>query len=342
MVMPTNRIGYIDALRGFTMYLVVYSHIWTFGYHSDDSNSFRHILINFFLVLFFYISGFCAYKEDTIWTMSGTKKLIHKKFIQLIIPTFVFFAILCYCRGRSLTDFLDVATAEYWFTFQLFIFILFYYATMMAIRKLRHVQQNVVLIIIAFLLYITSFSHVVIERTELGAKLFHYLGMENWREYIFFTFGILVRKHIESFKKLTDNAYVMAGFILVFFFMVFFADKIEYPFWKPIRRLIYGGISIVVIFSFFRKYEPSFSSERKFGYCLQYVGRRTLDIYMIHYFFLPRHLDFLGNFFVEYSNPSLEFIVTTILSIIVIWISLVIGNTIRLSPKLAYYLLGNK
>jgi peptidoglycan/LPS O-acetylase OafA/YrhL len=35
-----KRIEYIDALRGFTMYLVVYSHIWTYGYHAKEEDGF--------------------------------------------------------------------------------------------------------------------------------------------------------------------------------------------------------------------------------------------------------------------------------------------------------------
>ena len=339
---PNKRIEYIDALRGFTMYLVVYSHIWTFGYKTDETHSFENILTNFFLILFFFISGFCAYKDNATWTIYNVGKLLRKKFIQLMVPTGVFFAILCYWRDNSLAEYLKIATAEYWFTFQLFIFFFFYYATMLVLHKSGSIQQSISLLIIAFLIYLISFSHVLIESTELGANVFHYLGMGNWREYMFFTFGVLARKLFEIFKNITENAYIMAGFILLFFFLVFCAAKIGFPLWKPIRMLLYGSVSIVVIFTFFRKYEPSFSSEHTFGCKVQYVGKRTLDIYMIHYFFLPRNLDFLGKFFVDYSNPSLEFFVTTILSIIIIWISLVVGNTVRLSPKLAHYILGDK
>ena len=35
--MPTKRLEYIDALRGFTMILVVLAHIINFGYHITDS-----------------------------------------------------------------------------------------------------------------------------------------------------------------------------------------------------------------------------------------------------------------------------------------------------------------
>ena len=35
--MASKRIEYIDTLRGFAMFLVVYAHIWTFGYQTYNT-----------------------------------------------------------------------------------------------------------------------------------------------------------------------------------------------------------------------------------------------------------------------------------------------------------------
>ena len=75
---------------------------------------------------------------------------------------------------------------------------------------------------------------------------------------------------------------------------------------------------------------------------MQYIGRRTMDIYMIHYFLLPLNLGFVGQFFADHVNPSMEFFVTSIIALLVILLSLIMGNVIRLSPLLAHYLLGEK
>ena len=42
-----KRIEYIDAMRGFTMILVVYSHIIFFGYNDDTIPSFNSFFVNF-------------------------------------------------------------------------------------------------------------------------------------------------------------------------------------------------------------------------------------------------------------------------------------------------------
>ncbi len=340
--MPTKRIEYIDALRGFSMYLVVYSHIWTFGYHADSSNSFDHILLNFFLVLFFFVSGFVAYKKNQEWKLNNIGTNLKNKAIQLLIPSLVFTTLLYGTVYHNLSGIQHIALAEYWFTVQLFIFFVFYYFTMLLCRKIEGTKLNVILLSVAFLIFMLSYSHVVIEKTEIGTNLFHYLGMKNWRYYLFFSIGVAIRNSFHQFKKLTDNPFWMALFIIGFFFMIFFADDIDFPMWKPINMIVYGVLSIIVIFTFFRKYESSFKKETRLGYAMQYIGKRTLDVYMIHYFLLPMNLHFLGKYLVEYSNPTLEFFLTTLIALLVIIATLIIGNIIRLSPILSHYLLGSK
>lgn len=122
--------------------------------------------------------------------------------------------------------------------------------------------------------------------------------------------------------------------------MVFFADKITFSMWKPICRILYGSVSIMVIFSCFYKYQKSFSHETIFGKAIQLVGRRTLDIYMIHYFVLPYHLELFGQWFTSNPNPVLEFFITSIISLMVLSVSVLIGNIIRTSRFLSHYLLG--
>lgn len=61
-----ERIEYIDTMRGFTMLLVVYSHVRLYGLYFDDSNivsSFNSIFLLIRMPLFFFISGFFILQE---------------------------------------------------------------------------------------------------------------------------------------------------------------------------------------------------------------------------------------------------------------------------------------
>lgn len=74
-----QRIGYIDALRGFTMLLVVFSHIETFCYDIPFNESIlSSLFITFRMPMFFFISGYIAYKKE-LWNLNIYKKKTYKE-----------------------------------------------------------------------------------------------------------------------------------------------------------------------------------------------------------------------------------------------------------------------
>ena len=60
-MMKIGRLGYIDAMRGFCMVLVVYWHLSMFGASDLALNP---LFFSFQLPLFFFISGFFAYNQQ--------------------------------------------------------------------------------------------------------------------------------------------------------------------------------------------------------------------------------------------------------------------------------------
>lgn len=99
--MATKRLEYIDALRGFTMILVVFAHIINYGYHITDAkaetmDTFNNLFIRFRMPLFFFISGFVLYKQERIWDKPFIKDFIKKKFFVQIVPTFIFLFLFAY------------------------------------------------------------------------------------------------------------------------------------------------------------------------------------------------------------------------------------------------------
>ena len=75
------------------------------------------------------------------------------------------------------------------------------------------------------------------------------------------------------------------------------------------------------------------------GSALQFIGKRTLDVYMLHYFLLP-HLPQIGKYIQEGHNATLEITLGVLISLIIIGLCLVISAILRTSPLLAKYLFG--
>ena len=106
--------------------------------------------------------------------------------------------------------------------------------------------------------------------------------------------------------------------------------------------LTIGGIGwLLVVYNTFRTYADSFTSEKRVGRTLQYIGKRTLDIYLLHYFFLP-YVPQIGRMLEQGNNAVLELAFGGGISLLVIGICLIVSNIIRTNPILAKYLFGAK
>lgn len=57
--------------------------------------------------------------------------------------------------------------------------------------------------------------------------------------------------------------------------------------WFVICKYLLGYLGIIILFNTVRYYGTYLSKFTRIGNSLQYIGRRTLDIYLLHYFFLP-------------------------------------------------------
>ena len=90
---------------------------------------------------------------------------------------------------------------------------------------------------------------------------------------------------------------------------------------------------------FFRHYHEFFEQTR-FGQGLQFIGRRTLDIYLLHYFFLPK-LPMVGEFFrVNRQNFILDTTASLAVALLVVAFCIVTSQLLRVSPFLKKYLFG--
>ncbi|MBQ0089429.1 MAG: acyltransferase [Prevotellaceae bacterium] len=331
----SKRIEYIDALRGFTMMLVIMTHVATWGLASD---SYNHIFTVFRMPLFFFVSGFVFYKTNYVWNWSNSLKFLHKKLSVQIISPFLFFAAYVFVQN---INFIDGLIAEskvgYWFTLTLFEFFVIYLLFQQVFRLL-HVKdkwQDIILLGIGLIFYGVMRHKIIGHSTIVSA-----LGCIHWNKFIFFILGTRIRKYFEQFERLLDKTQIVLICILVFFGLSLY-PALSYIH-EYIQSFVLAITGIIVVFAGFRHYQETFSHSRRIGRIFQFIGRRTLDIYLIHYFFV---FSGIASFFEDLNlqdAPFVSFIICVLVSMCVIAACLLVSQILRISPFLARFLFGQK
>ena len=313
-----NRIGYIDALRGFTMLMVVCVHTAT--YSKIDIVPYSSFFQLFRMPLFFFISGLFFYKNDYIWEYHNGFKFIAKKFLVQIIPTAIFLSI--YMIIFNIKKFDIIGLNGYWFTVALFEFFTVYILCNILIKN--QIISNILLFICAIILYLLSYN------TQSN---FHY----SYGYFIFFIIGIISKKHLDKITHIFDNNIIMLVVILLMFIGSILFLKGNFV--NLGVKLLLSLLGIYSIYYFFMK-NGEYINNSKIGKCMQFVGRRTLDIYLLHYFFVHDSMSWIVGHGVD--SPTLLFIISIFTSIVIIGISLLLSKFLRTNPLLGKILFGVK
>lgn len=343
----TKRIGYIDALRGMAMILVVYFHISAYGFCSYVMG-YNDIIERFRMPLFFFISGWLFKYIDR-----PTTEIIKQKFMVQIVPT-AFFLLLYLCVFDYFSfDSFGSDKKGYWFTYVLFEFFLVYLGLKALFNKHNtkkgeiYMMSGMLLLSISAFYYATCYTRYA-EELGIWKTILGLFSFVKFKHIIFFWFGTFIKKQFDQFIQLTNRPIIISSLLGLFIVLnaypvVFSVNGLEY-----IVFLLVGLSGVIVFFTFFRYlyssscvHLPS-SFIHQTSSILKFVGRRTLDIYLIHYFFLPYHIEYLAGSLNLQENPFLCMLVSLPLAIGVTVISLVFSYLIRLSPILGKYLLGTK
>lgn len=348
-----KRIEYIDALRGFTMILVVTVHVYSLCFMQGNDNEYDLSYHNFFglfrMPLFFFISGFVFYKVGREWNYYTLKKFIANKVRVQLFSTLIFFSLFCFLFQRDIVDsVIDGQKAGYWFTYVLFVYFILYIGidktTCLICQKKPYNRITIITsIFVGFILYYLINNGFLLN--VLSPQMTSLLSIGKWQYFLYFSFGCYIHKYYTLFLKLQDYDYLKGTFFLVFVCCsigLFYQNSTEIIIHNYILKIFAGLLGIMLVMFLFKENESHFSSTTKLGNCLQYIGKHTLDIYFLHYFFLPYNLSFVGRWLNKYPSPLLEFCTSLLLAFIVITCCIFVSKIIRTSPTIAFLLLGGK
>lgn len=351
MEMDKKRIEYLDSMRGFTMILVVLGHVVWYGLNYPVDNRFTYTFYNVFaylwMPLFFFVSGFMLYKKDFAWNLSVARDFIIKKIRVLILSTLIFFLLFCYVQDKNVMGgLLSIYKYGYWFTIALFEFFLFYAFFQLLMKKIinswmRNIFYILYLLFIIMLSTSTTqdllnFNMNIVVITGFTYPLIQYI--------VFFSFGIFFKKYFNVFIRIIDNGYFFALILILFFGGAIFLLRtdINNKWLDMISILFIGIIGIIMVYGVFYKHQYRFSNATIIGKTLQYIGKRTLDIYLLHYFFMTYHLVPIGLWFQDNPNPSIDLLFSLVLSLWIIVLCLIVSYVLRSSHFLGKLLFGLK
>lgn len=329
--MPTQRLNYIDALRGGAIFTVVYSHILIFCMTSYPESFVIRLLRLFYLNAFFFISGYLFYKPTETFNKEKVKRILIKKTTKILIPTIVMASIYWYSYGISMfTAIFDQAKMGYWFTFVLYeMFLLL--TCVMAILNHKKAETGILAI-----LGITSF--VAFRIGDFESSVMELLSAFNFLFYFpLFVLGMLGKKYDSKFQRLLDSKISFA----FMFFMVMGSFVIKIP------SFLVSVTIVLLSFGFGHRIEvtsPNFY-RKGIGRILSLMGRFSLEIYLIHYFLLFEMPNFLSGYFSELSmscrNVSFpEFLVVGSVALTICFGAITIAKILRKIPYVGSVLLG--
>jgi hypothetical protein len=158
----------------------------------------------------------------------------------------------------------------------------------------------------------------------------------------FFLFGNIVRRYWHLAQRIMDSKWFYPVIVTLVVFCTL--DVLKWHTlrmaWANLPSTMAKFILLTMVFMYFRHYAPYFSKMTFIGSSLQYIGRRTLDIYLIHFLFLP-NLPAVGAFFkLNKHNFAIDLTLSVLIALVVIAFCIITSNILRISPLFRKYLFG--
>lgn len=357
-IVKKPRLEWLDALRGFTMILVVANHVAGMGFGETwKGSSCMPFLVLFRMPLFFFVSGFLAYKAAQVWNLSNLGGLLWKKIKVQTIPTIVFFflamAILKPHFWPAVQEAFERPTkGGYWFTIVLlYMFVVYYlFAYLESKLKWKSWVPITLLFIISLCVYETCYLPRYFDWAagHRGAKSDFYFFLNEssliqlMLYFPFFLFGNIVHRYWERAQKIMDSKWFFP--ILIVVIIMATLDALKWHTlrmaWANLPQTIAKFGLLMITFMYFRYYKEFFTKFSIMGASLQYIGRRTLDIYLIHFLFMP-DVPQIGEYFKAHSsNFVIDLMLSVIMALIIIGFCIITSNILRISPFLKKWLFG--
>ena len=264
--------------------LVISGHVQFLGMDMKDSYACPSSLMtySFNMPLFFFVSGYLAFKENAIGKIGELKKL-GNKFLYLVLPAVAFYCFSSFSEHGlgAIFNFVQSGFGKYWFTYTLFeMFVLFY--------LLNGISRSKSMLTVALaILSIIGVGYLSVFSNRFDIALFDFNRLSKYFQ--FFTLGVFAKMFTEHYDKLMRNEYLKAMGIIGFFGLLFSLYQINMPgvIFHFLRDIVLRYLGLYVVVSFFYCNQKVFNSNSRWNNLILKIGQNSLSIYLLQYFFMP-------------------------------------------------------
>lgn len=300
---PKPRLHHFDVLKGMAIFMVVMGHVLTMCVRQIDNALLFKIVGAVHMPLFFFVSGYFTYKaasDGRGWAMPN----IGTRFRQLIVPFLVVSTIWIYLFPhtglRSPFDsswhglYFSAGKNGYWFTLCLFQIILVYSVVSPLLRRLDSALAET-----AVIAAVTGVMWFVAYRT-LSPQMIELIGAYPLATFFpIFMIGAMARRYPSAFERLVTDTKVYTAAMIAGGFLLY----IEMYHWEFVfmtvgcsQLCVRVGLHVclaIVAIHLIRPWTDKAFSAADSGRAIpaaalmwQYLGKESLAIYLLHYFFL--------------------------------------------------------
>lgn len=345
-----QRIGFIDTLKGFTIFIVVYSHVLLCTFEGKAPWSINDIFSILMMPLFFFISGFLMYKAHQFTEIKHIGLFLRKKGFFLLVPTLIFSLLYALILRKPYASLLiDKAKCGYWFTFTLFFFFLIYSIGDYLIGKWAKGEIKLLVgVICTCFIYAFAKLSLVPSCPWFNMPFNGIMGFANYQHFLFFFFGALIRANFSKVTYILEIdifRFIIVIGCLVSLLLLLLPDSrlwiistFSFAVYSLLRSLS-ALFCIALAFVYFYQNEGRITQSRCFQ-ILSHIGTRTMDIYLIHLILVHTNMRFIGNFLETNGSYISEFVICGTVSAIIIGLCLLISRFLRCSNTLARFLFG--
>lgn len=319
----TQRIDYIDIIKGLAIFYVVIGHVlwWTYEDWNCAKENFIGTIVwkliySFHMPLFMFISGYVVFSPYKHYRLVD----VSKRIVQYLIPFLLVGTILYYFRNDP------SGICNYWYLRALaeYVAILYFVIFLLGYFHLNDKSRNLLVVIIYVILF-RLINYMIVDNTLVD----DIISKKHLNMYSYFVIGWYVRRNEWIEKNIFNNELVLPISLITLFVFVVFGVYQQ-------TLLTFSGI--FATYSLGKFLEGSSISRM-----VMMWGKKTLEIYILHFFFLFS-FPVVGNYFLKICHlPTalfMQYAYGIIISLFNVYICIYLAKVIEKNDILSFVFFG--